>query len=398
MKVEMLSTGDEVLHGDIVDTNAVWLATTFYEAGYAMTFRTTSGDSLATLVETLQQRSQVADILIVNGGLGPTSDDYTAQAAAQAAGVGLVRNEEWLVQLNAFFARRGSEMAAINLKQADIPEGAEMLPNGNGTACGFRLCLNECQIFFTPGPPAEFQLMVMQQVLPRLRKEFPTPQQLLCLRLTTFGRGESFIAAQLAQIMLPDGVNLGYRAASPIVEVKLSGSEAQRASMLACWQKVKTLLNDYLLFEGKDNFAKSVAELLIAQHYRLQLCEGFSAGLLYWTLADVQAPLSDAQITTHYLGGVEKNGAVKTYHAAKKTSQPHQIFLMISPIIESDCLEFSLVTPQNTYQFRVTVPEHLLATRQKLQEIVVLQALYLLHRWLTDQPVNIIYQGFEVNT
>lgn len=391
MKVEMLSTGDEVLHGEIIDTNAVWLASTFYEAGYAMTFRTTSGDSLATLVDTLKQRSQVADILVVNGGLGPTSDDFTSQAAAQAAGVGLVRNGQWLTQIRAFFARRGSEMADINLKQADIPETAEMLPNGNGTACGFRLQLNDCQIFFTPGPPSEFQLMITEQVMPRLRYLCPAPEKLLCLRLTTFGRGESFIASQLADIALPAGVTLGYRAAAPIVEVKLSGQEAQRAEMQACWQTIKTLMHDYLLFEGKSDFATEITTLLKAQQYQLQLREGFSAGLLCWTLSSAQAPLRSA-LTMGYQSNLGSQ-ALETY--LPDGDRTTTLSVTISGLIDGCYIELGLVTPEQRYIFKVSVTESLTASPARLQAILVIQAMYLVHRWLTGQTVQIIYQGLN---
>ena len=390
----MLSTGDEVLHGEIVDTNAVWLANTFYEAGYAMTFRTTSGDCLPTLVETLQQRSQVADVLIVNGGLGPTSDDFSAQAAAQAAGVGLVRNNEWLQELEAFFTRRGREMAAINLKQADIPDTAEMLPNGNGTACGFRLQLNDCQIFFTPGPPAEFQLMITKQVLPRLAQYFPSPEKLSCLRLTTFGRGESFIAALLTDITLPDGVTLGYRAAAPIVEIKLSGYQTQQGAMEACWQVIKHRVADFTLFEGKGGFAAEVAALLSQQEYRLQLHEGFTAGLLNWTLANGGVRLSGAEIIANQ--GVNDLKDWSAQFALKPAAET--LFLAVSPLANCREIGFLLATPHQKYTFYAVISEALLAAPQRLQEVVVLQAMYLLHRWLLGQPVTLIYQGLELIT
>ncbi|WKX25515.1 CinA family nicotinamide mononucleotide deamidase-related protein [Tatumella ptyseos] len=391
MKVEMLSTGDEVLHGEIVDTNAVWLASTFYEAGYAMTFRTTSGDCLATLVETLQQRSQVADVLIVNGGLGPTSDDFTAQAAAQAAGVELVRNPQWLQEIETFFARRGREMAAINLKQADIPESAEMLPNGNGTACGFRLELNDCQIFFTPGPPAEFKLMITEQVLPRLLHYFPTPRKLTCLRLTTFGRGESAIAAMLNDITLPANTTLGYRAAAPIVEIKLSGNQRQQVEMENCWQEIKLRVKDFVLFEGKGGFAAEIATLMGPHYYPLQLSEGISAGLLNWTLAKGGVPLIGASIQANNEKVDFQSWA--TQMTAKLADQA--LFLAISPMIKDREVGLLLVTPQQSYSFHAIISEALLNVPQRLQEVLVLQAMYLLHRWLTSQPVTLIYQGLD---
>lgn len=389
MKVEMLSTGDEVLHGQIVDTNAAWLAAKFYEAGFALTFRTTSGDDLATLVETLQQRSQVADVLIVNGGLGPTSDDFSAQAAAQAAGVDLVRNGEWVQEMEDFFARRGRKLTAINLKQADLPAGAEMLPNGNGTACGFRIVLNNCQVFFTPGPPVEFQMMVTEQILPRLAKLFPQPEPHLCLRLTTFGRGESDIAQQLSEIHCPEGIVIGYRAASPIVEVKLSGLEHNRTEMSQIWQQIKDILRVNILFEGEEGFASEVAQLLKQQGYLLSVDEGFTAGYLYWTLASAQTPLSGGTIGA--FAADKRLIAENDLHSLI----PRGLALTVSELTEQQQLEFSLVTPHTAYYFKVsyTQSHYQLQTRQ---EVITLQAIYLLHRWLTSQPVEIIHQSLQL--
>lgn len=112
----MLSTGDEVLHGQIIDTNAAWLADVLFQQGLPMTSRSTVGDSLEALVSALQERSQIADVLIVNGGLGPTSDDLSSLAAATASGTALVLHEEWLQKMEAWFAGRGREMAASNRK------------------------------------------------------------------------------------------------------------------------------------------------------------------------------------------------------------------------------------------------------------------------------------------
>jgi competence/damage-inducible protein CinA-like protein len=208
----MLATGDEVLHGQIVDTNAAWLAGVLFENGLPMTSRQTHGDNLDELVNVLIERSKVADVLIVNGGLGPTSDDLSAVAAAKAAGVKLVMHEEWLVKMEAFFAGRGRKMAASNRKQAEIPEGAEMLDNPVGTACGFAMQLNRCWMFFTPGVPSEYKVMVEEQILPRLKARFKLPEPPVCLRLTTFGRGESDLAEEIEPLPIPDGVKSPARA------------------------------------------------------------------------------------------------------------------------------------------------------------------------------------------
>lgn len=137
LNVEMLSTGDEVLHGQIVDTNAAWLADFFFHQGVPLSRRNTVGDNLDSLVAILRERSQHADVLIVNGGLGPTSDDLSALAAATAKGEGLVLHQAWLTEMERYFQQRGRVMAPSNRKQAELPASAEFINNPVGTACGF---------------------------------------------------------------------------------------------------------------------------------------------------------------------------------------------------------------------------------------------------------------------
>lgn len=170
INVEMLSTGDEVLHGQIIDTNAARLADLFFEQGLPLTRRNTVGDNLESLVNVLRERSERCDVLIVNGGLGPTSDDLSALAAATAKGEGPVLHEAWLAQMERFFLRAWPRDGPSNRKQAEIPASAELIDNPVGTACGFAVQLNRCLMFFTPGVPSEFKVMVEQQILPRLRR------------------------------------------------------------------------------------------------------------------------------------------------------------------------------------------------------------------------------------
>ncbi|CAK8741937.1 Nicotinamide-nucleotide amidohydrolase PncC [Sodalis praecaptivus] len=153
LRVEMLCTGDEVLHGQIVDTNAAWLANYLFEQGMPMSSRMTVGDNLSALVAAMTERSLRADVLIVNGGLGPTSDDLSALAAATAAGDELVEHAEWLAKMAAYFAERGRDMAPSNRKQALIPASAELIDNPVGTACGFALQLNRCLLFLPRACP-----------------------------------------------------------------------------------------------------------------------------------------------------------------------------------------------------------------------------------------------------
>uniref|UniRef100_UPI000CD3F17D nicotinamide mononucleotide deamidase-related protein YfaY n=1 Tax=Dickeya dianthicola TaxID=204039 RepID=UPI000CD3F17D len=252
LRVEMLCTGDEVLHGQIVDTNAAWLADYLFSQGVPMTSRMTVGDKLEELVAALTERSQIADVLIVNGGLGPTSDDLSSLAAATAAGETLVEHADWLARMEAFFTERGRVMADSNRKQAQLPASAELVDNPVGTACGFAMQLNQCLMFFTPGVPSEFKVMVEQQILPRLRQRFAVAEPPLCLRLTTFGRSESDLASQLDSLLLPPEVVLGYRSSMPIIELKLTGPAARRAEMEAVWHTVRAVAGENAIFDGTD--------------------------------------------------------------------------------------------------------------------------------------------------
>ncbi|HAB72999.1 MULTISPECIES: nicotinamide mononucleotide deamidase-related protein YfaY [Pantoea] len=383
IRVEMLSTGDEVLHGQIVDTNAAWLADVLFQNGLPMSSRSTVGDSLASLVETLQARSEVADVLIVNGGLGPTSDDLSALAAAKACGVELVLHQAWLDNIEAWFASRGRVMAASNRKQAEIPANAEMLDNPVGTACGFALRLNRCWIFFTPGVPSEFKVMVEQQILPRLKQQFDLPEPPLCLRLTTFGRGESDIAAELEPLALPEGVVMGYRSSMPIIEIKLTGPASQRVAMEQVWQQVRLLLAECTIFEGTEGLPTLLARELKDRGFRLALSEQYTAGLLHWQLAAAEVPLSAAEILPAHQEGLEEQVQRTRALAAHQGT----VLALSTGALEEGEVSLALHTPEASWGQRVkfTHGRHNLETRQK---VVAMMAMNMLRRWLHGSEVS----------
>lgn len=379
----MLSTGDEVLHGQIVDTNAAWLADVLFQNGLPMSSRSTVGDSLASLVETLQARSEVADVLIVNGGLGPTSDDLSALAAAKACGVELVLHQAWLDNIEAWFASRGRVMAASNRKQAEIPANAEMLDNPVGTACGFALRLNRCWIFFTPGVPSEFKVMVEQQILPRLKQQFDLPEPPLCLRLTTFGRGESDIAAELEPLALPEGVVMGYRSSMPIIEIKLTGPASQRVAMEQVWQQVRLLLAECTIFEGTEGLPTLLARELKDRGFRLALSEQYTAGLLHWQLAAAEVPLSAAEILPAHQEGLEEQVQRTRALAAHQGT----VLALSTGALEEGEVSLALHTPEASWGQRVkfTHGRHNLETRQK---VVAMMAMNMLRRWVHGSEVS----------
>lgn len=383
IRVEMLATGDEVLHGQIVDTNAAWLAGVLFENGLPMTSRQTTGDNLDELVTVLTERSKVADVLIVNGGLGPTSDDLSALAAAKAAGVKLVMHQQWLAKMEAFFAERGRKMADSNRKQAEIPEGAEMLDNPVGTACGFAMQLNRCWIFFTPGVPSEYKVMVEEQILPRLKARFDLPEPPVCLRLTTFGRGESDLAAEIEPLPLPEGVVMGYRASMPIIELKLNGPASKLVEMEQFWQRVREIAGESTIFEGMEGLPAQLARRLSEKGYTLAVSEQFTAGLLQWQLASAQVPLAAGNVLPAQQESLQ--ALIERSRQLAATSGA-SLALLVGGIYDEQ-LGFALHTPEGSWAQRVkfNVNRHGLKTRQ---DTVAMMAQNMLRRWLNGMDVS----------
>ncbi len=382
LNVEMLSTGDEVLHGQIVDTNAAWLADFFFNQGLPLTRRNTVGDDLDALVAILRERSEQADVLIVNGGLGPTSDDLSALAAATAKGEGLILHPEWLETMTRFFAERGRPMAESNRKQAEIPASAEMINNPVGTACGFAIQLNRCLMFFTPGVPSEFKVMVEQEILPRLRQRFTLPDPPVCLRMTTFGRSESELAQSLNPLTLPPGVVMGYRSSMPIIELKLTGPANQLDAMLALWPEVRKVAGDSLIFEGTEGLPAQIARCLQERQLSLTLSEQFTGGLLALQLSRAGAPLLASEVVP---AQEETLAQAARWAAERRINHFAGLALAVSGQ-ENDHLNVALATPDGTFALRVkfSATRHSLAVRQ---EVCAMMALNMLRRWLNGQPL-----------
>lgn len=383
IRVEMLATGDEVLHGQIVDTNAAWLAGVLFENGLPMTSRQTHGDNLDELVNVLIERSKVADVLIVNGGLGPTSDDLSTVAAAKAAGVKLVMHEEWLLKMEAFFAGRGRKMAASNRKQAEIPEGAEMLDNPVGTACGFAMQLNRCWMFFTPGVPSEYKVMVEEQILPRLKARFKLPEPPVCLRLTTFGRGESDLAEEIEPLPIPDGVVMGYRASMPIIELKLNGPASKLPEMETFWQQVREIAGESMIFEGFEGLPAQLSRRLKEKGYTLAISEQFTAGLLQWQMASVDAPLAAGNV----LPAREESLQTLLERSKQLAAESAASLSLIVGGLQDEKLGFALHTPEGSWAqgVKFNVNRHGLKSRQ---DVVAMMALNMLRRWMNGMEVS----------
>src|SRR5246127_5717191 len=225
MHIEIICTGDEVLTGKIVNTNFSYMSQKLEDVGLSVYWATTVGDDRESLLQAFKLASQRADAVIVNGGLGPTVDDLSQEIAAQAAGVELVLNEEWLTRMEEFFRRRSRSMPPNNKKQAMLPATAEVIDNPIGTACGFALDIGRARFYFTPGVPRELRRMLAEQIIPRLLAKSGLQTTIYLKRFHSYGLGESHVDALLTGVdtLVPDGsVKLGFRAHYPQLETKLT--------------------------------------------------------------------------------------------------------------------------------------------------------------------------------
>jgi competence/damage-inducible protein CinA-like protein len=284
-RLEIFSQGDEVVTGQIVDTNAAWLAQQAVSLGFNVARHTTVGDRIEDLIALLGEIAQRADCCICTGGLGPTTDDLTAEAVAIAFNLPLTLDTDALAQIEQFFAHRQRVMPESNRKQALLPQGAQRLDNEYGTAPGFAVQVGRCWFVFMPGVPSEMKPMYAHKVLPQLSERFTLqPSNLTTLR--TLGIGESAIQELMNSITIPDNVQLGYRAELGEVQTKLlfpfAYSESEKAVLV---NKIAAQLGDTLFAidhtrEANSDLISVLNDLMTQGGYTLAVIETVSCGLL----------------------------------------------------------------------------------------------------------------------
>lgn len=277
MKIALLLTGNELMNGDIVDSNSAEMAQMLFEIGLSIDCKVTVGDDRYALLAYMQHLSREHDVLIINGGLGPTSDDLTAEILAQAAGLSIVEHPEARAHLEMWCERRGVELSAANLKQAMLPMGCDIVPNGKGSAVGFSLTLNNCLVITTPGVPSELRIMMREEILPRLSRH--AKQGILFDKLMTFGLGESRIQQMITEQIAdwPEQIELGFRAGMPLLEVKLR-SQQQPDLHSEYKRRLTDLLGDHVVAEGNARLPDILVNLLKSRGETITCAESCTGG------------------------------------------------------------------------------------------------------------------------
>jgi nicotinamide-nucleotide amidase len=284
LKVEILSTGDELLTGQVVDTNSAWLMDRLWDLGVMVRRKTLVGDDRQDLLAALRETTARADLVVMSGGLGATEDDLTRECVAAALGVPVVADAAALAEVRARYAELGRTFSPNNEKLGTLPAGATLVPNRFGTAPAFRVALGRAELWCLPGVREEFRGLCEEAVLPRLAAR--TGDGAPAARLVKlFGVWEAHADQAMRPVMdAPEhrDVRFGYRAHWPEIHVKWSvpgpGAGARADRILA---DVRRIFGDALFAEGKEELAGVVVARLAARGERVAVAQcGTGAALV----------------------------------------------------------------------------------------------------------------------
>lgn len=322
MKVEVVAVGSELLLGQIIDTNSVWIGQQLALAGIDSHYQTKVGDNLERIIEVLNLALSRSDAVIVCGGLGPTQDDITREAIAACLKVDMERDPQVLRTIDAMFLSRGRHMPANNHRQADVPKGAYVNPVMPGTAAGLICPVGKGKttkvIYAVPGVPWEMREMILKGVLPDLRQRFAVEEVIRSRILRTWGMAESALAEKLDQEIAKLNEN-----PTATIAFLASGIEGLKVRITAKARSdgdaqtilddqeasIRAILGDVVFGVDDDTMESVVLSQLRAKGLTLALAESFTGGLMASRIVAV-AGCSDVF-----------RGAIVPYHLDLKKSQ-----------------------------------------------------------------------------
>jgi len=250
MLAEIITIGDEILIGQIVDTNSAWIAQQLNAIGIRVKQISSVSDSKDHILKALSEAKERASIIIITGGLGPTKDDITKKTIAEYFNVGMVQNQEALDNVAQIFAKYNRPLLEVNIKQAEVPANCEIIINHNGTAPGMWFNVDGTVYVSMPGVPHEMMYMVEESVIPKLKTTFKLPV-ITHKTILTVGEGESFLAEKIADIedSLPSHIKLAYLPKLGSVRLRLSAFGENEETLQ---QEVKLYADQIILRVGKS--------------------------------------------------------------------------------------------------------------------------------------------------
>lgn len=303
MRVEVITIGDEILIGQIVDTNSAWMAHELNDIGAKVERITTIPDGLDDIISALQDAQDRADVVLITGGLGPTKDDVTKKALAKYFDCGFTFYPQIAEHIARLFARFGKEMSELNRLQAELPNACQPLQNDQGTAPGMWFEKRKTVFVSMPGVPYEMKGIMREHVLPRLKEKFSL-QTILHRTILTMGMGESWLSERIAdwEDALPQGIKLAYLPSPGRVRLRLSaiGNDEHAVMQLleAEVQKLVLLIPELVYGFDDDTIESVVGEQLRRMGKTLSTAESCTGGLIAHKITSISGS------SDYFLGSV----------------------------------------------------------------------------------------------
>lgn len=325
---ELLTIGDEILYGQIVDTNSQWMSAELDKVGIKVIRKTSVGDVETEILTAFAEAEKRADIILITGGLGPTSDDLTKPLLAKYFDCEMKLHAEALEEVTAFFKSRGRELTETNKQQAFLPVCCTKITNAIGTAPGMWFEKNGKVFMSMPGVPHEMKRMMTEQVLPRLKEKFKLPV-IIHKIIRTIGIGESIIADKIVawEKGLPSHIKLAYLPGIGEVKLRLTGmgndEDVLKKEIESQAEKVFPLIREYVYSFNDESIQEAVGRMLRERNMTLSVAESCTGGYLSHLITSVPGSSSyflgsmipyDYQIKMRQLGVkpeiLEQYGAV----------------------------------------------------------------------------------------
>jgi len=285
MLAEIITIGDEILIGQIVDTNSAWMAQQLNNAGIRVKQISSVSDSREHILTALKEAGGRAELIFITGGLGPTKDDITKNTLAEYFGVGMVENKEALDNVLRIFAKYNRPMLDINKAQALVPANCEVITNKNGTAPGMWFNVDEKIYVSMPGVPFEMMYMMEEEVIPKIKTLFKLPI-IIHKTILTVGEGESFLATRIADIedSLPKHIKLAYLPKLGQVRLRLSGQgddeQSLRDEIEQYAAKIVARVSENVAVEEDIALEKSILDFMAERDLTLSVAESCTGGYI----------------------------------------------------------------------------------------------------------------------
>ncbi|MDA0197044.1 MAG: competence/damage-inducible protein A [Bacteroidetes bacterium] len=289
---EIITIGDEILYGQIVDTNSQWMSGELSDAGIKTIRKTTVGDVPEDILQSFSEAEGRADIILITGGLGPTKDDLTKPLLAEYFNSPLIINEEALAEVKDFFERRGRELTALNKMQAELPEVCTKITNRMGTAPGMWFEKDGKVFVSMPGVPIEMKTIMLEEVIPKLHLVFNTPV-IYHKMIKTIGIGESFLSEIIEtwEDNLPENIKLAYLPSAGQVKLRLTAKGDVLSKLIEAVdqqiEKLKPLAGKYIYGYDKTYLPSAIGQLLRENGLTISTAESCTGGFLAHQITSV---------------------------------------------------------------------------------------------------------------